>query len=109
MEAFLINTFSYPTVLFTVVLIVMVVYWLFAIVGLVDIDVLDLDLDLESDADLESLTGLAGLMVTLGLTGVPITIVLTVLALFAWLITYFGVHFLISPFSSKPWSSQDYC
>lgn len=90
MDAFLLNIFTYPTVIFTVVLGVAAIYWLFAIVGLVDMDVLDLDVDL--DADLEGLTGLAGLLVTLGLTGVPLTLVVTVLALLGWLISYFVVH-----------------
>lgn len=90
MDAFLLNIFTYPTAIFTVMLGVAAIYWLFAIVGLVDMDVLDLDVDL--DADLEGLTGLAGLLVTLGLTGVPLTLVVTVLALLGWLISYFAVH-----------------
>lgn len=92
MDAFLLNIFTYPTVIFTVVLGVAAIYWLFAIVGLVDMDVLDMDVDL--DADLDGLTGLAGLLVTLGLTGVPLTVVVTVLALLGWLISYFVVHLL---------------
>jgi hypothetical protein len=98
MEAFVLNIFSYPTVFFTVILLLMVCYWLFAILGMVDIDVLELDLDI--DSDLDSLTGLAGLMVTLGLTGVPVTLVLTLLALLGWWISYFIVHFFF--FWSEP-------
>lgn len=92
MDAFLLNIFTYPTAVFTVILGVAVFYWLFAIIGLVDMDVLDLDIDL--DADLEGLTGLAGLLVTLGLTGVPVTVVVTVMAMLGWLISYFAVHLL---------------
>ena len=96
MEAFIANIFSYPTVFFTIVLLVLAVYWLFAILGMVDIDVLDLDMDVDADidVDLEGMTGLAGLLVTLGLTGVPVTVVVTLLALMAWLISYFAVHLL---------------
>lgn len=96
MEAFIANIFSYPTVFFTIVLLVLAVYWLFAILGMVDIDVLDLDMDVDADidVDLEGMTGLAGLLVTLGLTGVPVTVVATLLALLAWLISYFAVHLL---------------
>ena len=94
MEAFISNIFHYPTVFFTVFLLVLAIYWLFAILGMVDIDVLDLDMDVESDVDvdLEGMTGLAGLLVTLGLTGVPVTVVATVLSLLAWLTSYFAVH-----------------
>ena len=96
MEAFFANIFSYPTVFFTVILLVLAVYWLFAILGMVDIDVLDLDMDVDADVDvdLEGMTGLAGLLVTLGLTGVPVTVVMTLLALLAWLLSYFAVHLL---------------
>ena len=92
MEAFISNIFHYPTVFYTIILFVMVLYWLFAILGMVDIDVLDLDLDLDSDMDLEGLTGLAGLLVTLGLTGVPITVVVTLLSLVAWVLSYLAVY-----------------
>lgn len=92
MEAFINNIFHYPTVLFTVLLLVLALYWLFAILGMVDIDVLDLDMDVDTDVDLDGLAGLAGLLVTLGLTGVPVTVVITLLSLLAWLISYFAVH-----------------
>lgn len=90
MEAFFSNIFSFPTIVFTLFLGFLTIYWLFAIAGMVDIDILDLDLDLDTDMDIG---GLAGLMVTLGLTGVPITVVLTVLTLSAWVITFLVVHF----------------
>ena len=48
-SAFFANIFSYPTVFFTVILLVLAVYWLFAIFGMVDIDVLDLDMDGDLD------------------------------------------------------------
>jgi len=94
MEAFFANIFHYPTVFFTVILLVLGVYWFFAILGMIDIDVLDLDMDadVDMDVDLEGLTGLAGLLVTLGLTGVPVTVVVTLLSLLAWLVSYFVVH-----------------
>ncbi len=91
MDAFFNNIFTFPTVIFTAGLLVLAVYWVFAVFGLVDLDLLDLDFD--PDLDLEGLTGLAGLLVTLGLTGVPLTVVLTLLFLVGWLISYFVVHF----------------
>ena len=91
MDAFLHNIFSFPTAVFTVFLSIMLIYWLFAIIGLADLDLLDLGVDLDTDANLE---GLAGLMVTLGLSGVPATVVLVILGVIAWLTSYFTVHFL---------------
>lgn len=92
MEAFFSNIFSFPTIVFTGLLGFMCLYWLFAIIGMVDIDVLDLDIDLDADADFD-LEGFAGLMVTLGLSGVPLTVVITVLTLSAWVLTFMVVHF----------------
>lgn len=92
MEAFFSNIFSFPTIVFTGLLGFMCIYWLFAIIGMVDIDVLDLDVDLDTDADFD-LEGFAGLMVTLGLSGVPLTVVITLLTLFAWSVSFLVVHF----------------
>ncbi|TBW55445.1 hypothetical protein EZI54_11500 [Marinobacter halodurans] len=86
MEAFLSITFSFPTAIFTVLLIVAVAYWLISMVGLLDIDTVDADVDGSVD--------LGGLMVTLGLQGVPLPLVLTVLFLVGWLFTYFCDLFL---------------
>lgn len=92
MDAFFANIFSFPTIVFTLLLGVICVYWLFAIIGMVDIDILDLDIDLDADSDFD-LEGFAGLMVTLGLSGVPLTVVITVLTLSAWVISFLVVHF----------------
>lgn len=93
---------SFPTVIFTTVLIFAILYWALAALGLVDIDMLDLDLpDLDGDfnADSDALTNLnvmSGLMLKLGLNGVPIAIVISLIALFGWLFSFF-VSFFISP------------
>ena len=90
MEAFFNNIFSFPTIVFTGLLLFMCVYWVLAIIGMIDIDILDARIDLDMDGDLE---GVAGLMVTLGFTGVPVTVVLTLLFLGGWAITFLIVHF----------------
>lgn len=84
MEAFIAVTFSFPTVLFTVLLAVAVIYWLISLVGLVD-----LDGGGDADVDLDASSEMGGLMVTLGLQGVPLPLVLTLLFLCAWPVSYF--------------------
>jgi len=97
MDPFYQNISSFPTVFFTFFLLIVVLYWLVAILGLVEIDALDFDLP-EADADLDTgLTNanvLAGLMLRFGLQGVPVTIILSFIALFGWFICYYVVHFL---------------
>lgn len=88
METFLTITFSFPTVIFTVLLAVAVIYWLISLLGIAgDADVGDGDL---IDGDIDSSTDFGGLMVTLGLHGVPLPLVLTLLFLGGWSLSYFA-------------------
>ena len=107
METFLTIIVGFPTVIYTVLLAVMGFYWLIAAFGLVDIDVLDLDLDTDIDIDTDvdfsptNLEGIAGLLVTLGLTGVPLTIILTLITMTAWIATYFIAYLINGWFISS--------
>jgi hypothetical protein len=51
MQEFLQIALSFPTAIFSGLLIVIVLYWLFVIVGMVDIDLFDLDVDLDLEGD----------------------------------------------------------
>lgn len=108
MEIFLTNITSYPVIVFTFLLAIIIVYWLLAMLGAVDIDMFDADLDLDVDVDAdidldvdadvgatvdpdfdpESLRGITGFMLKWGLTGVPVTVVVSILVASAWLISY---------------------
>jgi hypothetical protein len=91
MDDFLVNISSFPTVIYTTLLVVVVGYWLLAFSGTFDLDAFDVgvDIDMELDGDISDLGGIAGLLTTLGLTGVPITIVISLLLLNAWIVCYF--------------------
>lgn len=100
MDPFYQNIASFPTAIFTFILAICVLYWLVAVLGIVDIDVLDFDIadvDGELGANQSNLSTpdmLAGLMMKFGLYGVPVTIIVSFIALFGWFISYFIVHFL---------------
>jgi len=87
---------SYPTGIYTVLIGVLVIFWLFAIIGALDIDIIsfDADLDMDVDGDIE-IPGFVGLLHTLGFTGVPFTIVLSVLIFLAWIFSYLLSAYLI--------------
>lgn len=95
MDPFYQNIASFPTVFFSFFLIVTVLYWVVAVLGLVDIDVLDFDTDMTADgASSTSGNVLAGLFMRLGLLGVPVTIILSLIFLIGWILCYYLVHFL---------------
>jgi len=98
MDVFLFLITTYPVAIYTFGLCLVVFYWLVVSVGLLDIDVLDLpepetDLEFESDIGAE---GLAGLLMKIGLNGVPLTVVLSLLILLGWLISYFASYLLMA-------------
>lgn len=89
MLSFLEAATSYPTVIYTALLALVLFYWLLALVGLVDLDSggLDVDTDLHADADANDLGELASYLVAFGLNGVPFSVVVTLLVLVAWTIS----------------------
>ncbi len=97
MDPFYQNISSFPTFIYTFVLAICVLYWLIAVLGIVDIDLLDiegLDADFDTGSDVNSPNALSGVMLKFGLNGVPVTIIVSFLSLFGWLLSYYSVHFL---------------
>lgn len=86
---------SFPTVVYTVLLIICVLYWVVAVFGIVDLELLDFDLDGDIDAtdSIEAQNGIAGILLKLGLNGVPLTIVLSIISLIGWLLCYYTILF----------------
>ena len=78
---------TFPTLLFSIALGIVLVYWLIGMIGIVDLDLspdIDLDLDIESD-----IGGLAGFLLTFGLTGIPFTLVISIIVVICWLISFY--------------------
>lgn len=107
MAEFLSIISGFPTVIYTVLLGIILVYWLLAILGAIDIDVLDVDVDMDIDidvdleADASSVSGLTGLLSTLGLTGPPVTVILSLLIVLSWLFSYFSSAYLLVLFPGE--------
>lgn len=93
MEQFLLNISSFPTAIFTTVNVVIIGIWFIIAFGLIDLDVLDLSIDIDVDTDPNSVSGIASYLVTLGLSGVPIFIVLTIIFFVSWIISYIAVKY----------------
>ncbi|MCP4933535.1 MAG: hypothetical protein GY927_04870 [bacterium] len=82
----------------------MLVFWIFAILGMLDIDLIPTEIDEDVfDADVNltgEVPGFVGLLHTLGLTGVPITIVVSIISLIGFTISYFVSGWILLPFDS---------
>ncbi|PCJ17815.1 MAG: DUF1449 domain-containing protein [Gammaproteobacteria bacterium] len=101
MDPFYLNITSFPTVIFTFMLALSTLFWLVAVLGFIDIEVLDFDLpdldgqlDMNPDTGLSSPDALAGLMLKFGLNSVPVTIVVSLISLIGWFLCYYCVHFV---------------
>jgi hypothetical protein len=88
MDAFLTTALGFPTLVYSVLLAVCLVYWLLAALGLVEIDGLA-GLGTEVDPG-----GVAGIFGRLGLGGLPLMVVATLVVFLAWVATYF-VHLVV--------------
>ncbi|MDQ3288990.1 MAG: DUF1449 family protein [Pseudomonadota bacterium] len=87
MNEFFQTALTFPTLVYSVLLAVCVAYWLLAATGLVDIDGPDGLLGLDGDSG--DTTGAAALLSKVGLSGVPLMLILTVLGFVGWIGTYF--------------------
>lgn len=99
---FLNNIFAFPTVIFTALVALVALYWVATILGLSDMDTVDLDIDVDvPDAGDISTTGiLTGVMLRLGLYGVPFIYIFSGISIIGWILSYIYSSFLNQHFSS---------
>jgi len=90
MDLFLQIALSFPTLVFSVLLAVAVVYWLLAVMGLFNLEV-----PLMPEGEASEIGGIPALLARLRLDGVPLPLILSVLSLLAWLGCYFTDYFLL--------------
>ncbi|GAA2640109.1 hypothetical protein GCM10010399_87020 [Dactylosporangium fulvum] len=79
---------AFPTVLFTLLLVVVIAYWLIVLFGGADTELLDADAGGVLDGD--GAGGFAGFMGGLGLGGVPVVVGLSALVTVAWFVSLAG-------------------
>lgn len=92
MQTFLDIALSFPTVVFSVLLMLAVGYWLLTLLGLLDGEVLDLG-DFAGDG--AEMGGFSGALLKFGLDGLPIALIVTGISLFAWVMSYFAEFLLL--------------
>lgn len=84
-------SFSFPAVIFSVAMIVVIAYWLIVLIGALDIDLLEAHADINTaEVDVDSGAGIAGLLSGIGLGGVPVTVALSLVLAFGWFTSLVG-------------------
>jgi len=104
-EAFLVfitKISLYPTIVFTGLVMFVTLYWMVSLLGMADMDSVDFG-ESGSDAavsDLSSTGFFTGLILKFGLYGVPLVIILSLVSLIGWLLSYLYTSFLHQNFDS---------
>ncbi|MCG3873245.1 OB-fold-containig protein [Psychrobacter sp. Ps7] len=104
-EAFLVfitKISLYPTIIFTGLVMFVTLYWVVSLLGMADMDSVDLS-ESGGDADVSTLSStgfFTGLMLKFGLYGVPLIIILSLISLIGWLLSYLYTSFLHQYFDS---------
>jgi hypothetical protein len=94
---FLNTALTFPTVVFSVLLIIVILFWLITIVGLADIDMFEADVELETQANTASTLGIFN---NLGLSEVPLTVSASIIIMTAWLISIYSQAWFLAEFKS---------
>jgi hypothetical protein len=91
MENFIESIFSFPIIVFTIPLMIMIVFWLFALLGTIDIEIFDVDIE----ADNESSDGAgSSFLENLGLDGVPLTVAITLVEIYGFVFVYLARKYI---------------
>jgi len=93
MHEFLSTFLGWPSIVFSIALAVVVIYWCLAIMGLVDWgEGVDMDVDMDAPGEIGLI---ASYVVAFGLSGVPFSIVVTLLAIVGWLLSMLASIWLL--------------
>ncbi|AOT11133.1 hypothetical protein [Pseudoalteromonas luteoviolacea] len=80
---FLNTIFTFPTVVFTTLLLIVIIFWLIALLGFADIDMLEGDVELEVEGGSDS-------FLQMGFGGVPLTISISLVVLISWVASFYA-------------------
>ena len=95
MSDFIAGIFTFPTVFYSGLLVLVLLYWLVAGFGLGDFEGSEGDVALDTDLDIgESSLSVSSLLSKFKLDGIPITISLSFIILASWVLSFLAVYFI---------------
>ncbi len=89
----------FPTIIFTALVMFVTLYWIVSLLGMTDMDVVDIG-DAGDMGDMSSTGFLSGLLLKFGLYGVPLIVILTLISLIGWPLSYLYTSLLHQYFDS---------
>lgn len=90
----------YPTIVFTGLVMFVTLYWMVSLLGMADMDTVDVGDASGEGSNLTSSGFVSGLLLKFGLYGVPLIVILSLISLIGWLLSYFYTSFLHQNFDS---------
>lgn len=96
MTEFLNNAFAFPTLFYTGLLILTVLYWLASSLGFAD-----LDLSEGVEIEVPDVADTSGWLSKIKLDGIPVTISISLVIFFSWVICFIAVHYYQDKLSSN--------
>jgi hypothetical protein len=98
MDLFLNEIFSFPTLIFAFPLVILMLFWLLVFAGFIDMEIFDIGVDVDADVDTDAETHSLSWLQQLGLDGVPLTVALTLVDIYAFAFTYLARKHLLPLF-----------
>lgn len=86
------NSLTGVNIIPTVILGLVLLYWITVIIGVIDFDLLEFDFDVDSDAEV-----FQGILVFLNLRDIPFMVVFSILSLVFWILSMMLYRFPIEP------------
>jgi hypothetical protein len=87
---FLNTALSFPSIIYTVLMVIVMLFWTLTLIGFADLDMFEGDIELDTDADLANDSGL--FQAAFG--GVPLTISLSIVIMLSWVFNIYCQMFL---------------
>lgn len=78
---------TFPTVIFTALLLVVVLFWAITLLGFADIDMFESDLDVEANS---ANTNSTGFFSSFGFGSIPITVSISLVVMLSWLVNIYA-------------------
>lgn len=102
-QIFIDNITTYPTAIFTGMVMFVTLYWLVSLIGMADMDAVEIG-DVGDVGDIGDVSAdigfFSGILLRFGLYGVPFVVILTSISLIGWVLSYLYSSFLNQHFPS---------